>query len=263
MIEKTLDFSKYSSIKIGSIGLLKIAQSVNEALELDSMGGIIIGKMNNILLGNTKKEIFQLGSEFDYIRHTNDYLEIGARVNNRKAFLYTKKNNIGGLEFLSALPGCIGGAIAMNAGMKSYEIKDSILEVLVNDKWINIESLNFEYRKSNINGLIFAAKFKVGKVFDNNLESLFKEMRSNQPKDPSCGSCFKNPSTISAGEMLECVGLRGFSIGGMGFSAKHANFLVNLGNGTFEDSIKLINLAKQRVFERFNIKLQNEIIIIN
>jgi len=87
-------------------------------------------------------------------------------------------------------------------------------------------------------------------------------MRDNQPHMPSAGSCFKNPQGQSAGFLIESVGLKGYKIGNMSFSEQHANFLVNLGNGTFEDAMALINLAKKRVKEKFNISLELEIEVI-
>ena len=88
-------------------------------------------------------------------------------------------------------------------------------------------------------------------------------MRDNQPSLPSAGSCFKNPKdTHSAGYLIEKVGLKGFHIGGMAFSSEHANFLVNYDNGTYDEAIKLINLAKSKVKDKFNIDLELEIIII-
>ena len=87
-------------------------------------------------------------------------------------------------------------------------------------------------------------------------------MRNNQPNLPSAGSCFKNPKEHSAGYLLDKVGLKGYTVGGMAFSSIHANFLVNMGGGTFDEAIKLIDIAKQKVKDEFNIELELEIIIL-
>ena len=87
-------------------------------------------------------------------------------------------------------------------------------------------------------------------------------MRDNQPNLPSAGSCFKNPKEHSAGYLLQNVGLKGYSIGGMAFSSLHANFLVNIGDGTYDEAIKLIKLAKSKVLQKYNIKLETEIVIL-
>ena len=89
-----------------------------------------------------------------------------------------------------------------------------------------------------------------------------RKLRDNQPKDPSAGSAFKNPPGDYAGRLIEAVGLKGVRRGDMAFSNIHANFLVNLGKGRFDDAIYLINLAKERVYKEFNIVLKEEIKIV-
>jgi UDP-N-acetylmuramate dehydrogenase len=91
---------------------------------------------------------------------------------------------------------------------------------------------------------------------------MFAQMRSNQPSEASAGSCFKNPPGDYAGRLIEAVGLKGKKVGNMAFSEVHANFLVNYGGGTFEEAISLIDEAKQRVMEMFNIPLQCEVVIL-
>ncbi|RDU63527.1 UDP-N-acetylmuramate dehydrogenase [Helicobacter sp. MIT 14-3879] len=273
MQDKIIDFSKYSSIKIGPKLSIKIAQNINEAIDLYNSGYFLIGKANNIIFSPKKHKIFQLGMEFNYIKDLGDYIEIGARSGNRKVFLYFKEHNLSGLEFLGTIPGSIGGIVKMNAGMKQYEIKNIIQSVCIDGKWE--ENINFSYRNSNIDGIISAVRFKKINGFNKDLESSFKIMRINQPKEPSAGSCFKNPKILgikeknnanlgnfSAGKLLDLAGFRGYRIGNMKFSQKHANFLINLGNGSFKDAIKLIELAKSEVLKIHNITLECEVIII-
>lgn len=263
MLQKTIDFNKYSSINIGGVKTVCIAQTTMEALTLNNKGFSIIGKVNNVLINPRSKKLLQLGKEFDYINDCGDYIEIGAMCNTKKAFLYFKKNNLRGVEFLGSLPGSIGGVIKMNAGMKGFEIKDVVISVLINNEWVDSKDINFTYRHSGIDGIIFAARFKKYSGFDSALEANFKAMRNNQPNLPSCGSCFKNPSINSAGLLLDQAGLRGMQLGNMAFSKKHANFLVNMGGGKFEDAISLIDIAKKRVLEKFDIHLELEVVIIN
>ena len=92
---------------------------------------------------------------------------------------------------------------------------------------------------------------------------MFKEMRSNQPSTPSAGSCFKNPQGDYAGRLIEAVGLKGVLRGNMCFSEVHANFLVNNGDGKFEDAMWLIEEAQKRVKLKFDISLECEIVILN
>jgi UDP-N-acetylmuramate dehydrogenase len=88
-------------------------------------------------------------------------------------------------------------------------------------------------------------------------------MRSNQPSTPSAGSCFKNPKEDYAGRLIEAVGLKGVMQENMCFSEQHANFLVNNGNGKFEDAAKLIYEAQKRVYEMFEILLEMEIGVLD
>ncbi|RDU57419.1 UDP-N-acetylmuramate dehydrogenase [Helicobacter sp. MIT 99-5507] len=261
MIEKIVDFKKYSSIKIGGIKKLKIAQTINEALIL-SKTHVLLGKASNTLISPDAKNLFCLGDEFDYIKENDDFIEIGAKSSARKAFLYFREQNLKGAELLGSIPGSIGGVIKMNAGIKEYEIKDSIVSVNINGEWIESNNIDFSYRHSNIDGVIIATRFKKEKGFRFELEDLFKDMRKNQPKEPSLGSCFKNPKEMHAGKLLDISNLKGFKIGDMAFSKKHANFMVNLGNGNFDDAIKLINLAQNEIYEKHKIALKTEIIII-
>lgn len=257
-MNKLIDFSKYCSIKIGPILPVEIIQNINDIKENFK----IIGFGNNLIISPNAKNLAILGENFNYITEMNDLIEIGGATSSSKIYHYFKKNNLSGLEFLSSLPGSLGGLIKMNAGMKEYEIKDILDSVCINGEWINVKDLGLSYRKSNIIGIILAARFKKIKSFRENLIPLFKQMRSTHPKEPSCGSCFKNPQGDFAGRLLEEVGLRGYQEGGVGFSQKHSNFLVNLSRGNFEEIIKIIELAEKKVFENYGIKLEREIIIV-
>ena len=112
--------------------------------------------------------------------------------------------------------------------------------------------------------MIFAARFYKRAGFRHSLLEAFKAMRATHPHTPSCGSCFKNPPNDYAGRLLEEAGMKGFYIDGVGFSEKHANFLVNISkkdskNPSFENAIKVINLAKKRVLEKSGVRLECEV----
>lgn len=267
MQEKIIDFAKYSSIKIGGRILVQIAQNIDEILALQKTH-FIIGGANNLLVSPKNHALFMLGCEFDYIHDLGDLVEVGASCNARKAFLHFKAQNLGGLEFLGTIPGKIGGIIKMNAGMKSYEVGKIVHSVCENGEWC--ENIAFGYRTSGICGAISAVRFKKIVGFDSAVEAQCKTMRSNQPKNPSAGSFFKNPLEIprgfevplSAGKLLDLAGFKGKRIGNVAFSEIHANFLINCGGGTFTDAIMLTNLAKDAVYEKFGIALQSEVIIL-
>jgi UDP-N-acetylmuramate dehydrogenase len=170
---------------------------------------------------------------------------------------------IGGLEFLAQIPGTIGGTIRMNGGVKGWEIGKRVIAVRGVDGWIDGERLRFEYRNSNIDFPIFEALLRIEGKFDPELDRQLKELRKNQPKGPSLGSVFKNPPGDYAGRLIEKAGLKGVRIGGMEVSPRHANFFINRGGGTFEDMVQLIRLVRERVLERFGVKLELEIKVVD
>ncbi|WP_281951608.1 UDP-N-acetylmuramate dehydrogenase [Nitrosophilus kaiyonis] len=257
-MKKIIDFKKYSSIKIGP----KIEVEIIEEIDKKYEQYFLIGKANNILISNTPPKLATLSKKFDYIKIVNDELIIGAATPTGKVVSFCKKHNIGGFEFLSHLPGSIGGAIKMNAGVKEYEIKNILKWVRTYKGKIEKENINMQYRKTDIKNIIYEAGFKMENRFNEELRKKLINLRKNQPKEPSAGSIFKNPKENFAGRLIEEVGLKGKRVGNMAISNIHANFLVNLGNGTFEEAMELINMAKEKVLQKYGIKLEEEIIII-
>jgi len=154
--------------------------------------------------------------------------------------------------------------LAMNAGVKAYEIFNILHSVEINGKWIPKEEIEHGYRFAKLGGIATAARFQIEKGFSQNLLDELLSLRSNQPSDPSAGSTFKNPKGDYAGRLLEKVGLKGFCTkNGLCYSEKHANFLVNLDkHATFEEAEFLINLAKEKVLKSFNILLEEEVKLI-
>lgn len=251
-----IDFSKYSSVRIGGIFDVEV---LDEMREFD---GVIIGGANNLLISPNPPKMGILGNEFDYIKLENGVLKIGAKTPSSKIYKFTKDNNIGGFEFVKKIPGTLGGMIKMNAGVKEYEISNLLLNITTSKGVTPANECGFSYRHSNIDGVIFEASFKIMREFDEALSNKLNQKRSNQPKGASFGSCFANPAGDHAGRLLEAAGMKGYRIGGCGFSEIHANFLINYGSGSFNDAIELINLAKNRVAELFGIELRCEVVIL-
>ena len=255
---KTIDFKKYSSINIGGKHNVKV---INEVADYSKY--YIIGRANNLLVSNNPPPLAVLGDEFDCIIQKGDKLIVGASTSSGKLLTYCKKHNIANMELLAKLPGNLGGLVKMNAGLKQWEIFNTIHSIKTQDGEILKDDINHSYRYTNIKGIIFEVTFNITQGFNKEQQNMFIQMRDNQPNIPSAGSCFKNPkNTHSAGYLIENVGLKGHTIGGMAFSSQHANFLVNMGNGTFDEALKLINLAKKKVKEEFDITLEEEIIIL-
>lgn len=191
-----------------------------------------------------------------------------------------------GLDWAIGIPGTIQGAVYGNAGAFGKSMKDVVQSVEVFDAQTNKikifknKDCRFAYRtsifKKNKNLIIISAKIKIKKSNPKKIEEYLNYKKNTQPLNfPSAGSVFKNPKGFSAGELgdeakasssafaaawlIEKCGLKGKKIGNVKVSEKHANFIVNLGNGKARDVIKLIKLIKTKVKNKFKINLQEEI----
>ncbi len=259
MFHKTIDFARYSSIKIGpTIDVLMIEQG--DEIPTDRF---LVGGANNLLISPTPPPLMMLSKDFDYCRIVGDTLEIGAATPTGKILSFARKHDLAGFEFVAKLPGTLGGMLAMNAGVKEYEIFNILESVEIGGKWIPAKEIEYGYRFAKLPGIATAARFPIRRGYDEVLRKELLKLRNNQPKEPSAGSAFKNPPGDHAGRLIEAVGLKGYRLGGMAWSEVHANFLVNLGKGSYEEAIELIGLAKEKVRERFNIELQEEIKIVS
>lgn len=255
---KTLNFSTFSSIKIGPTIDVKIIDTL-QALPKEFC---IIGGANNLLVSPKPPPLAMLSKAFDFIKIENNVLHVGGSSSSGKILSFARKHDLGGFELMQKLPGTLGGMVKMNAGLKEWELFNDLIAIRTEKGWIAKKDIEHGYRYTKFEGIVFEATFTCKARFDETLLTMFKKLRDNQPQFPSAGSCFKNPSGYFAGKLIEEVGLKGKKIGDMSFSENHANFLVNLGNGTFEEAITLINLAKEKVFKKFSITLEEEIIIL-
>ena len=254
---KTVDFKRYSSIHIGPIKEVLVINEVGDYPDIQ-----IIGRGNNLLISpKCEKKFAILGEEFDYIKDEDDLLYVGCATSSGKLLTYTRNNDIANLEFLAKLPGNLGGLVKMNAGLKSWEMFNYINSIKTKDGYIKKEDVNFSYRETKIDTIIYEVVFNIESGFCKEKLKEFNKMRDNQPHVPSAGSCFKNPKDDFAGRLIEAVELKGLRQGDMSFSEQHANFLVNYGDGTFEDAVYLIEKVKSKVKEQFNIDIEEEIII--
>jgi len=256
---KNIDFSKYSSIKIG--GILDVALLQDDFQNLHEY--YLIGSCNNTLIGPNPPKLMMLDKMYDYIKIEDDLLKIGGATPSGKIASFCKKHNIANFEFTSHLPGKLGGLVYMNAGLKEFEIFNNLISVKLASGKKEKEEIQFGYRYTDITEPILEASFYIEYGFSQQKVLFFKEMRSNQPSTPSAGSCFKNPQGDYAGRLIEAVGLKGKRAGNMEFSTQHANFLVNQGGGSFEDAHFLINEAQKRIKNEFDIELQCEVIILD
>ena len=258
MFFKTIDFSKYSSIKVGQPTQILMLEK-GDTIPTDRY---LIGGANNLLVSPTPPLLMMLSKDFSAITQEKNMLTIGAATPTGRIVSYAKKHDIAGFEFCSKLPGTLGGMLAMNAGVKEYEIFTILHSIKINGQWVSAQAIEHGYRFAKLGGIATHARFEITHGFNQELLDDLLNLRSNQPYEPSAGSAFKNPEGDYAGRLIESVGLKGKRKGQMQWSSVHANFLVNLGGGTFEDAKSLIDLAKSEVLKMFDIRLIEEIKIL-
>lgn len=185
------------------------------------------------------------------------------------------KQSLCGLEFAGGIPGTLGGAVTMNAGAYGGEIKDCIVEATVLDRDGNVrvldrDQLELGYRSSIVQReghIVLEAVFELGEGDRDEILSHMRELnarrREKQPLEyASAGSTFKRPEGHFAGKLIEDAGLRGYRIGDAQVSEKHCGFVVNRGNATATDVMRLIEEVQERVFDVFGIRLETEVKII-
>ena len=240
----------------------------------------IIGAGSNTLITDDIYDgiVIKLGKNFNRLSLLNSNIIIsGAGVLDKKLADFAAKNCLSGFEFLSCIPGTVGGGIKMNAGCFEKEIKDILLSVQVIDKKGNVstipaEQINFDYRNSNLpeNLIFLSASFKgqkddIKKITET-MSKLKIKKENNQPsRIKTSGSTFKNPvkqTNRKVWELIKESVPTNIKFGDACISEKHSNFFVNKGNASFEDMKKLINFVEKSVFKKTGINIEKEIKIL-
>ncbi len=240
----------------------------------------VLGAGSNVLITDNKFDGFvvKLGKNFSNISLLpNNIIVAGSAVSDKNLSNFAMENNIGGFEFLSCIPGTIGGGLRINSGCFGKEFKDILLSVQVIDrkgiiKTIPSSKIKFAYRHSPLDkDLIFLSASFQGKKknkeeINKEINKLKEEKNRRQPsRIKTGGSTFKNPinqTDIKVWELIKNSIPTTKSFGDAKISEKHCNFLVNSKNAKFEDMMKLINFIKSEVDKKKNIKLETEIEII-
>jgi len=178
--------------------------------------------------------------------------------------------NLSGLEYFTGIPGTLGGALVMNAGIREKNIGDLVEDVTIMDyngsiKTLKKSEIGFGYRSSRLSGVVvLGATLKLKKSSAAKINEIREKLIAARKKSqdwswPSAGCIFKNPPGESAGKLIDLCGLKGKRVGGAQVSLKHANFIVNKGNATSRDVLRLINIIKNAVNRKFKVKLESEI----
>ena len=271
------NLSKYSWFNLG--GPAKVVfrpKSLNElSIFLKNIKGFkkikVLGVGSNTLIrdGGFDGVVIKLGKSFSHISVLNENTIIaGTSALDKSVSNFALENSLTGFEFLSCIPGTIGGGIRMNSGCYREDISKILLSVQVMDldgkiKVIYASDINFSYRECNLdNNLIFVSATFLGKKSDKQyiqkkMNDLTKQKKNSQPsKIKTCGSTFKNPNNNKAWKLIKNSSCAGMEVGDAHISQKHCNFFVNKGNAKSKDLEKLIYMVKKKVLEKTGINLE-------
>lgn len=279
---------KHTSFKIGGnaeffvkVETLEQLQKILEFTQENNIQLTIVGNGSNLLVKDSGirgivAKISIQGINID-INTTDGEAEITVKSGTPIGFLAQKlyQEEITGFEELSGIPGTIGGAVVMNAGAHGKEMKDIVTEITAIDyegkihKFSNKEA-EFAYRKSmfsNEKYIIVEAKLELQKGKKEEIKEkmdTYKQYRKEkQPIEySSAGSIFKRGEDFITAKLIDELGLKGFQVGGAQVSEKHAGFIINKENATADDVLKLTQIIKEKVYEKYGKKIELEVKII-
>jgi UDP-N-acetylmuramate dehydrogenase len=237
---------------------------------------LILGRGTNLVVRDkgVRGWVISLAQGMKKIQMDGGVVEAEAGLSLQRLVQFSIQKGFTGLEPFFGIPGTVGGGLAMNAGAWGAELKDVLLSVTLmkEDGEIAERSrsrLRFSYRGLTISPswIILKGRFELKKgKKEEILERVrsYSEMRKRrQPLDyPSAGSIFKNPKEGPAGKWIEEAGLKGFRIGRAMVSERHANFIINLGEATAEEVIRLMEFVEKKIYEERGISLEREVKVV-
>lgn len=272
------------SFKVGGPADILVRPSTEEEIQKvfkiakeNNIPFIIKGNGSNILIkdGGFRGLVIEIADNFsDYkIEEETMTVQAGALLSiiGKKAM----EASLTGFEFASGIPGTLGGALAMNAGAYGGEMKNIVESVRIMDEDGNIkeysnEEMAFSYRHSRLSDtkhIALSARIKLQKGIYEDIKEIMDDLRlkrtSKQPLEyPSAGSTFKRPEGYFAGKLIQDSDLKGYQMGGAQVSSKHSGFIINYDKASAKDIINLIDHVKERVFECFGVRLEEEVKIL-
>ena len=270
--------SLHSSFKIGGPAKHFVLAHTVDAL-LDALNICKQHSIQHKIIGNGSNLLFDdKGYYGAIIKYDNDFKQIknnqlcaSSGVDIASLIAYANQRNLSGFEFAVGIPAQLGGAIANNLGAYSCEISTYLEYVTVLRKnqilYLTKNECEFQYHKSifqNNHDIILGATFNLPiqdkSISQNKILTYLSQRKTTQPLNlPNAGSIFRRDENIIPAKLIDQAGLKGLQIGNAQISTKHAGFIVNLGNATSKDVVKLIEIIKQKIFNKYNIELQLEI----
>lgn len=274
LIKNDFEIKIYTTFKIGGkIREIFFPESLEDLNELPS-ATVVVGNLSNTLVSSYGVDFPVVSmSKLDEIKIEGTKVTAGAGVKGPKLAHTVAQYGLSGLEFMIGFPSSVGGAVYMNASANGQAISDVFKSAIVKGSepdfiTLKKEDMDFSYRHSVCQDekyIVLQTEFELKPEKKNIIEQkMFENLefrKAHQPSLilPNCGSVFKNPEGNSAGKLLDECGVKELEFGDARVWENHANFIVNVGNATSTDVLKLMSEMKKRVKEKFNINLVPEI----
>lgn len=235
---------------------------------------LILGRGSNLVVSERGFDglVVKLAGEFGDISVSDDVVTAGGAAPLARVARTAVDSGVQDLEFLVGVPGSMGGAVRQNAGCFGVEVSDRLVTAELIDlrtggrRSSSPEALDLSYRHSNVGPteLVISARLqgRIGVVTEGKklMREITRWRKENQPGGTlNAGSVFKNPEGISAGELIDNLGLKGTEVGDVSVSTKHANFFVARPGASADDIFRLVQVVKDTVFERSGTMLETEI----
>ena len=284
MIYKNKNLSKYNWFNLGGPAKILFKANSEEDLKFflqsnikDKKNVFILGAGSNTLFRDLgfNGTIIKLGKSFNYINLLdNNKIEVGSATLDKKISDFALENSISGFEFLSCIPGSIGGSVTMNSGCYGFDVSKIFFSLKAMSlsgeiKNFNKDQINFFYRGNNFNKefiilSVVLQGMRGGKseISRKRIKFINQKKISQPSKVKTCGSTFKNPKNKKAWELIKLSDCSEMSVGGASISSKHNNFFLNNGKATSKDIEELIEMVKKKVFQKTGINLELEIKIV-
>lgn len=276
--------SKHTTFQIGGPAeFFVVPQTIEELgqiIQLCKAGEVpffVLGRGSNLLVSDEGMEgvVIQLYDNFSGFSIEGNVVKAEAGVMLSKLGYALKEAGLAGFEFAAGIPGTLGGAVRMNAGAYGGEMKDIVSAVQLMDYNGNllekdVSEMEFHYRHSILEKepyIVIGATLTLEQGDKKEIEAKMEELaiarKTKQPLEyPSAGSAFKRPEGYFAGKLIMDAGLRGYQVGGAQIAEKHCGFVINKGNATAKDVIKLLCDVKDKVREKFQVELEPEIKLV-
>jgi len=273
---------RHTTYRIGGPAMVHFSPTSNEAVagavawaREHKVPVLVLGLGSNVLIrdGGFRGLVIKIGKGLDVVTHRAGTWKIGAGLPLPLLARKSAEEGFGGVHKLIGVPGSVGGGVFMNAGAHGQDIASVLISATVLDPRGKIvdkarKDIPFTYRRSGLDGhVVLGCALRLEQDEPERLKQeqamLLRKRREGTPFDqPCCGSVFKNPEEITAGRLIDRCGLKGRRVGGAEISKVHANYIVNVGNASADDVLKLIDIARTAVFKEFGIELELEVKVL-